>query len=670
MGTLGKKRETQQPAQGCSTAPESSLELKQISHCHSHSNLTQVTMVPLGHLAKGATLEDLLETCIQSFDLEGNSYQNNQLLKMILTMHQFIISSADMLQKLSDLYPFALEKKSSALCVKICYFVRYWITEFWVMFKMDSKLSTTMEAFQELVKANGEELHCRLIDTSQINSRDWSRKLTQRVKANSSKKRKVSLLFDHLEPEELSDHLTYLEFKSFRRISFSDYQSYIVNSCVKENPTMERSIALCNGISQWVQLMVLSRPTPQLRAEVFIKFIHVAQVTYLYIMAVAGFFRLLSNMLIVMPTVTCSVNVTDFQTMAATDWNLEMHPFRITVNTCAAFFFFFLGANFKHQSTKKYECMPGTSKSSSSNCSGIKLTFYEIYELSYAREPRSHRAAVRTFPDSSQSNFMNNAVFIPCIHLILFGRYQMCGNKYSFCLSEFQLWGVIKQGYRCKDCGMNCHKQCKDLIVIECKRRHKTSVADSSPTSALASSLCTVAVKEQFHGQEEGPFTFPNGVVEHNEDSKDRTIMLMGSSAQKISVRLKPAVVHKGIQTDSILLAGDVLHKSMEKKEKRILENPYLQPIPPSPRPSPLLGRKKAYVKWENKDSSQKIKEEHREHHSYKPSYQELERERNILKADNEGLKMQLEQAHKTIESLTIQRRNHVIDSLQHKDCS
>lgn len=41
---------------------------------------------------------------------------------------------------------------------------------------------------------------------------------------------------------------------------------------------MERSIALCNGISQWVQLMVLSRPTAQLRAEVFTKFIHVAEV--------------------------------------------------------------------------------------------------------------------------------------------------------------------------------------------------------------------------------------------------------------------------------------------------------------------------------------------------------------------------------------------------------
>lgn len=49
---------------------------------------------------------------------------------------------------------------------------------------------------------------------------------------------------------------------------------------MKDIPVMERSIALCNGISQWVQLMVLSRPTAQLRAEVFTKFIHVAQVAF------------------------------------------------------------------------------------------------------------------------------------------------------------------------------------------------------------------------------------------------------------------------------------------------------------------------------------------------------------------------------------------------------
>lgn len=170
------------------------------------------------------------------------------------------------------------------------------------------------------------------------NERDWSWKASQKIKANCSKKRKVSLLFDHLEPIELAEHLTYLEFKSFCRISvsiqmdvpsskyiwviictnhlmilfffvlhmlplvfpphgkclvasvlrlmlpslslcqFVDYQNYISSCCMKDIPVMERSIALCNGISQWVQLMVLSRPTAQLRAEVFTKFIHVAQV--------------------------------------------------------------------------------------------------------------------------------------------------------------------------------------------------------------------------------------------------------------------------------------------------------------------------------------------------------------------------------------------------------
>ena len=59
---------------------------------------------------------------------------------------------------------------------------------------------------------------------------------------------------------------------------FVEYQNYVRDGGLKENPLMQRSIALCNGISQWVQLMVLSRPTAPLRAEVFTKFIHVAKV--------------------------------------------------------------------------------------------------------------------------------------------------------------------------------------------------------------------------------------------------------------------------------------------------------------------------------------------------------------------------------------------------------
>lgn len=70
----------------------------------------------------------------------------------------------------------------------------------------------------------------------------------------------------------------YLPYSLCFHHQFADYQNYIRSCCMKDIPVMERSIALCNGISQWVQLMVLSRPTAQLRAEVFTKFIHVAQV--------------------------------------------------------------------------------------------------------------------------------------------------------------------------------------------------------------------------------------------------------------------------------------------------------------------------------------------------------------------------------------------------------
>lgn len=31
--------------------------------------------------------------------------------------------------------------------------------------------------------------------------------------------------------------------------------------------------------------------------------------------------------------------------------------------------------------------------------------------------------------------------------------------------------GIVKQGVRCKDCGISCHKHCKDHVVVDCKKR-------------------------------------------------------------------------------------------------------------------------------------------------------------------------------------------------------
>uniref|UniRef100_A0AAA9T1S5 RAS guanyl-releasing protein 1 n=1 Tax=Bos taurus TaxID=9913 RepID=A0AAA9T1S5_BOVIN len=758
MGTLGKAREApRKPTHGCRAVPKARLEAKPASSpLPCHPGLAQITqfrmMVPLGHFAKGASLDDLIDSCVQSFDADGNLCRSNQLLQVMLTMHRILISSAELLQKVITLYKDALAKNSPGLCLKICYFVRYWITEFWIMFKMDTSLASTMEEFQELVKANGEELHCRLIDTTQINARDWSRKLTQRIKSNTSKKRKVSLLFDHLEPEELSEHLTFLEFKSFRRISFSDYQNYLVNSCVKENPTMERSIALCNGISQWVQLMVLSRPTPQLRAEVFIKFIQVAQV-------LGEMTELLSS---------CR----------------NYDNYRRAYGECTDFKIPILGVHLKDL-ISLYEAMPDYLEEGKVNVHKLlalynhinelvqlqevpppleankdlvhlltlSLDLYytedEIYELSYAREPRNHKAppltpskppvvvdwasGVSPKPDpktiSKHVQRMVDSVFKNYDHdqdgYISQEEFEKIAASFpfSFCVMDkdreglisrdeitayfmrassiysklglgfphnFQettylkptfcdncagfLWGVIKQGYRCKDCGMNCHKQCKDLVVFECKKRAKNSTAPTEISTSVGptSNLCSLGAKDLLHAPEEGPFTFPNGeAAEHSEESKDRTIMLMGVSSQKISVRLKRTVAHMATQTEALSWPGSEgpsSHFVLSSPRKTAQDTLYVLPSPTSPCPSPVLVRKRAFVKWENKESFIKSKEELR--HLRLPTYQELEQEINTLKADNNALKIQLKYAQKKIETLQLARNNHVLAQMEQGDCS
>eukprot|EP00071_Canis_lupus_P018266 XP_013964835.1 RAS guanyl-releasing protein 1 [Canis lupus familiaris] len=903
MGTLCKAREAPRKPHGCRAATKARLEVKPASSpLHSHPSLAQITqfrmMVSLGHLAKGASLDDLIDSCIQSFGrftpspgFEGlilcrrcpvepcstiTPGHQNQVLHRSLrglglvvppppeerleldqrlspwarsrghevsglssnvasgapggkddggvpgktslgatyvssfphcwlclfpsakemlgspSISRFDVGCMSCLVSMTEApvslnhsptYKDALAKNSPGLCLKICYFVRYWITEFWVMFKMDASLTDTMEEFQELVKANGQELHCRLIDTTQINARDWSRKLTQRIKSNTSKKRKVSLLFDHLEPEELSEHLTYLEFKSFRRISFSDYQNYLVNSCVKENPTMERSIALCNGISQWVQLMVLSRPTPQLRAEVFIKFIQVAQKLHQLqnfntLMAVIGGLchSSISRLKETSSHVPHEINKVLGEMTELLSSCRNYDNYRRAYGECTQFKIPILGVHLKDL-ISLYEAMPDYLEDGKVNVHKLlalynhinelvqlqevappleankdlvhlltlSLDLYytedEIYELSYAREPRNHRAPpltpskppvvvdwasgispkpdpktiskhVQRMVDSvfknydhdqdgyiSQEEFEKIAASFPFSFCVMdrdreglisrdeitayFMRassiYSKLGLgfphnfqettylKPTFCdnCAGF-LWGVIKQGYRCKDCGMNCHKQCKDLVVFECKKRAKNPAAptENSAAGGPASSLCSLGAKDLLHVPEEGPFTFPNGeAVEHSEESKDRTIMLMGVSSQKISVRLKRTVAHKATQTESLPWLGSEGPSGpflLSSPRKTAQDTLYVLPSPTSPCPSPVLVRKRAFVKWENKESLIKSKEDLR--HLRLPTYQELEQEINTLKADNDALKIQLKYAQKKIETLQLARSNHVLD--------
>nr|XP_014349179.1 PREDICTED: RAS guanyl-releasing protein 4 isoform X2 [Latimeria chalumnae] len=234
-------------------------------------------MMSMGQVTKSCSLEELIEKCIQSFDSDGSLYRNSQMVNMTLMMHSWVVPSAEFARKLLNIYRQPKMERQRYSRQKICYLVRHWITQYPAVFKLDSKLEEVMADFQETVKREGEESHYNLMDTSNIPTHEWTRRFTYHGPPNCNKKRKVSLLFDHLDPSELANHLSYLEFKSFCRISYLDLKSYALHGSVRENPTLERTVTLCNGVSQWVQLMILNRPTPQQRAEVFSKFIHVAQ---------------------------------------------------------------------------------------------------------------------------------------------------------------------------------------------------------------------------------------------------------------------------------------------------------------------------------------------------------------------------------------------------------
>lgn len=63
------------------------------------------------------------------------------------------------------------------------------------------------------------------------------------------------------------------------------------------------------------------------------------------------------------------------------------------------------------------------------------------------------------------------------------------------------------------DCGMNCHKQCKDLVVFECKKRIKSPAVSMENISSVVpmSNLCPLGTKDLLHGKQE-PGTFAVGV--------------------------------------------------------------------------------------------------------------------------------------------------------------
>ncbi|XP_034754303.1 ras guanyl-releasing protein 3-like [Etheostoma cragini] len=114
-----------------------------------------------------------------------------------------------------------------------------------------------------------------------------------------------------------------------------------------------------------------------------------------------------------------------------------------------------------------------------------------------------------------------------------------------------QLWGIIKQGYKCIDCGVNCHKQCRELLVLACRKLIRSSSLRSILPARLTHSSLPSSPAVPTCGDEDEVFAFP--VVTSTGPALDsQSITLMTGSAQRISVCLQRATTSQATQTDPL----------------------------------------------------------------------------------------------------------------------
>ncbi|KAL7855661.1 hypothetical protein AOLI_G00192650 [Acnodon oligacanthus] len=558
---------------------------------------------------ESATVDELVDACIQAFDVIGK-LQDSSLVRMFLMMHPWYLPSTELAKKL--LLKSQEDGCTADLRSRICHLVKYWISEFPVEFNLNPALAEQIRDLREQLNTEGNERESQLIDVESVPSYKWKRQVTQRV-PSVSKKRKMSLLFDHLDSSELAEHLTYLEYKSFCKILFQDYHSFVRHGCTVDNPILERFITLFNSVSQWIQLMVLSKPTAQQRAAVITHFIRVAQKllqlqNFNTLMAVVGG---LSNSSI--------SRLKDTQTHISNDTNkifnslIELvtscgnySQYRRRFADCSGFKFPILGVHLKDliavhvalpdwtdpektrvnlaktqqlyailQELALVQTTPPNVEANTDllNLLTVSLDQYhtedEIYQLSLQREPRSTKPAnssptpspapkrpsmidewaasvkpkadpaiitkhiekmvdsvfknfdtdgdghisreefesIRNnFPylskfgelDTNQDGkisreemidyFMKASSLLNCKMGFIHTFTETTYVKPTFCehCTGF-IWGFYKQGYKCKVCGVNCHKACRSRLAVECRKRTK-SISHETPPALQARS--------------------------------------------------------------------------------------------------------------------------------------------------------------------------------------
>ncbi|CAH1791529.1 unnamed protein product [Owenia fusiformis] len=613
-----------------------------------------------GVTVKAAPTHQLAQLSLDCFGDEGELADSSDFPRVLFLMHKWFMTSEDLAQQYINLFNSGTKFVTcptncdhdvrndqcplNIFKLRICHALSYWIMTFPVHFDLDGNLSNILTNFKNTLTSQGYKLLAELVDTSRVPSYDWIRAVSVRNPMNLRRSQKVTLEFNHLQPNDLAEQLTFLEYKALRRITFTDFKNYAVRVSLKDNPKLERSISLFNGLSQWIQCMVLSKTTPQQRADIIVKFINVAKrlrelQNFNTMMAVVGglthsALARLAKTMACLPSDAQKILLEYSEVLSS---NNNFSNYRRVYGQCKGFRIPILGVHLKdlillHTALPDWiepnmlnfrkmvqmsviftelmhlqnTSVPIEANMDLVNTLRLSLDMHytedDIYELSLAREPRNSLSSPSTPtkpvvfadwiagvspPDTEIINKhvhdMVEAVFKNYDHdrdgFISHAEFEAIAGNFpfidSFCVldadqdgmiskaemktyfiranchavkSSFKhdfheftyfkptfcihctglLWGLIKQGWKCKECGINAHKHCKDLVVMECRHKAHSGVLSRNSIST---------------GQ-------------HN---------ITASSKRKMSQRQKRSRSHKGVQTDETLVGSPNLAGSQSE---------------------------------------------------------------------------------------------------------
>ncbi|PNI94874.1 RASGRP4 isoform 16 [Pan troglodytes] len=508
MNRKDSKRKSHQECTGKTGGRGRPRQVRRHKTCPSPREISKVmASMNLGLLSEGGCSEDeLLEKCIQSFDSAGSLCHGDHMLNMVLAMHSWVLPSADLAARLLTSYQKATGDTQELRRLQICHLVRYWLMRHPEVMHQDPQLEEVIGRFWATVAREGNSAQRRLGDSSDLLSPGGPGPPLPISSPGLGKKRKVSLLFDHLETGELAQHLTYLEFRSFQAITALLELTELLASH-NNYARYRRTWAGCAGFRLPVlgvhlkDLVSLHEAQPDRLPD---GRLHLPKLNNLYLrlqelVALQGqhppcsanedLLHLLTLSLDLFytedeiyelsyarePRCPKSLPPSPFNAPLVVEWapGVTPKPDRVTLGRHVEQLVESVFKNYDPEgrgtiSQEDFERLSGNFPFA---CHGLHPP------------PRQGRGS---FSREELTGYLLRAsaicsklglAFLHTFHEVTFRKPTFCDSCSGF------LWGVTKQGYRCRECGLCCHKHCRDQVKVECKKRPGAK-GDAGPPGA------------------------------------------------------------------------------------------------------------------------------------------------------------------------------------------